>query len=214
MFTQKNKKNISLYRENRLVHLNLGTLFNFKKGPKQVNDDVLNPHDSIAEFEAEEGALAAKAHQNPLQDMVRNDVDDTKAMAHAALYPAQGALNVAKTIVNETSKSVSQILGTWVPNPIKIATRKIAAPISLVSNIVYRAVAAVVKLPASTVNILGSQINKVPLNVSAKAREGSEKVESIGSRFKNKIENVQTSLRSKIDNLQVPGLNALQPAGA
>ena len=214
MQIQKNYENQSLFRENLLVFdAKPQTLGNLGAGPLEIAQNVTVPEASMGKLRDEQQAIAAAADQAPLRSMVKRDTEDIKEMVYATLYPAQGSLNVLKVLMSETAKSVSQILGAWIPNPVKILARKVTAPVSWTANQVSRGFAGARSLFSGT-SVGISMVDDQTLKLSAKSKQASEKVDSLGQRFQNTVSGLQKSFRTRIDGLEVPGLNKLQPVGA
>ncbi len=188
------------------------SLFNLKKSPTEWNAEAVNPHESIANFEAAEAKHAEKAWQHPLKDAVTDNIKDAKEMLHAALYPAQAGLNMVKSIVGETSEAVSQVLSKWVKNPLKIVGRSLMAPFAFIANNMKRIPDLAVKYPFSALNITGSMIGRPFLAASSLFKKGYGKMESAGEAIAKKISGISSGVRGGIDKLKIPGMAQLQPA--
>jgi len=205
-----------MFKEHRLVFdVKPLSLVDPRKSPAEYNAEAVNPPQSIKEFEGEESTWANKAWGHPLKDAARENWEDIKDIGSATLYPVQAGLNTVKSITENTSSAISRLLSAYLINPVKIAGRTVAAPISFVMNNTQRALAAAVKYPASLVNIAGSHIGRPFLAISGWAKKGYEKVKSGGEAVSNKISGIQASIRDKTNSaLNLPGMSAPQPQAA
>lgn len=202
----------SIFRENRPAFANLADI---AKGavtldPAERNAKTINPHESIASFEASEQDAAEKAWGKPVQDLLQSTRSQISNLLQSIVELPQAALDIVTKPIGRAFQAGSNLIARIVETPLKIATTAVLTPVAIIGNIQKYITDMGIKIPFSVLNITGSYAGKPGLKLSQGAKMAKEAIEAKSTAAGDTIRNTGESIRKKIQGLKVPGMKALE----